>query len=213
MRRVGCVGLGAMGEGMANCLLRSGFGVTVLGNTNRAPVEALAAAGATEAAGYVDLVERSDVICLCLPNSVVVEEALGHMRPALVAGRHTVLDTGTSSLASTARIADQLGGAGVGFAEAPLTGGKAQAAEGILGALVGCSDETFRVVEPVLSAFCSTVQHFGPVGAGGRAKLINNAMVIGIAALVIEAFRKARRTNTDWGQLFDVVTRGSADSG
>ena len=57
------------------------------------------------------------------------------------------------------------------------------------------------------------MQHFGVVGAGGRAKLINNAMVIGIAALVIEAFRKARRTDTDWGQLFDVVTRGSADSG
>ena len=60
--------------------------------------------------------------------------------------------------------------------------------------------------KPVLSAFCATVQHFGPVGAGGRAKLLNNAMVIGIAALVLEAFTKARQTNTDMGQLYDVVT-------
>ena len=210
--RVGFVGLGAMGEGMAACLLRDGFQVTVLGNINRGPVDRLVAAGAVEAPGPLELANEADIICLCLPNSDVVEHVIGRMQPALAPGK-TILDTGTSSLASTAKLGQALAQLGVGFAEAPLTGGKAQAAEGVLGALVGTTEETFSVAQPVLDSFCSSVQHFGPVGSGGRAKLINNAMVIGIAALVLEAFRKARRTQTGWSQLYDVVTRGSADSG
>eukprot|EP01043_Picozoa_sp_COSAG02_P062189 COSAG02_NODE_8518_length_2539_cov_46.841803_1_plen_296_part_00 len=210
--RVGFVGLGAMGEGMATCLLRDGFQVTVLGNVNRGPVDRLVAAGAVEALGPLELAQRVDVICLCLPNSDVVEDVIERMKPALVPGK-TILDTGTSSLASTARLGQTLGQLGVGFAEAPLTGGKVQAVEGVLGALVGTSVDTFAIIKPLLDSFCSSVQLFGPVGSGGRAKLINNAMVIGIAALVLEAFRKARRTQTNWAQLYDVVTRGSADSG
>jgi 3-hydroxyisobutyrate dehydrogenase-like beta-hydroxyacid dehydrogenase len=198
---------------MAGCLVRDGYSVTVLGNSNRAPVDHLTALGATEAAGCLELVAASDTIILCLPNSAVVEKVISAMKPVLDPGRHTIVDTGTSSLASTAELARELSAMGIGFAEAPLTGGKLQAHEGVLGALVGTDLEVFAEIEPVLGAFCATVQRFGPVGAGGRAKLINNAMVIGIAALVIEAFRKARRTHTDWGQLYDVVTRGSADSG
>jgi hypothetical protein len=155
---VGCVGLGAMGEGMAACLLRDGFEVTVLGNTSRGPVDRLVAAGATEAFDARELAQKVDVVCLCLPNSVVVEAVLEDMKPALSPGK-TILDTGTSSLASTARLADVLASLGVGFAEAPLAGGKAQAAEGVLGALVGTSDDTvFATVEPVLGSFCSSVQ-------------------------------------------------------
>jgi 3-hydroxyisobutyrate dehydrogenase-like beta-hydroxyacid dehydrogenase len=210
--RVGFVGLGAMGEGMAACLLRDGFQVAILGNVNRGPVDRLVAAGAVEALEPLELARRVDVICLCLPNSDVVEDVIERMKPALAPGK-TILDTGTSSLASTARLGQTLGQLGVGFAEAPLTGGKAQADEGVLGALVGTTEDTFSTVKPLLDSFCSSVQLFGPVGSGGRAKLINNAMVIGIAALVLEAFRKARRTQTNWAQLYDVVTRGSADSG
>eukprot|EP01052_Picozoa_sp_SAG31_P075956 SAG31_NODE_35203_length_325_cov_0.907080_1_plen_68_part_10 len=54
-----------------------------------------------------------------------------------------------------------------------LAGGKVQATQGVLGALVGAELSAFNKAKPVLSTFCSTVQHFGPVGAGGRAKLLN----------------------------------------
>ena len=187
---VGCVGLGQMGEGMARCLLSRGFPVTILGNRRRDPVDRLVSRGATEAASPSALAAASSTIVLCLPCSGTVESLVAELKPSLVAERHTIIDTGTSSLESTAALSAALGALGVGFAEAPLTGGKAQAREGVLGALVGCDTATFTRVEPVLSAFCSTVEHFGGVGAGGRAKLINNGMVIGIAALVIEAFRK-----------------------
>ena len=124
-----------------------------------------------------------------------------------------IIDTGTSSPESTRALHAGLAPRGVRFVEAPVTGGVKQAAAGELGALVGTDDETFRVVEPLLAVMCKTVHHFGPPGAGNTAKLLNNFMVFGIAALVVEAFTRADQTNIDWQQLYDVVICGSADSG
>ncbi len=210
--RVGFIGLGAMGFGMAANLLAKDFQLTVIANRNRKPLEALLAQGAAEAKTYEDLAAASDVMLLCLPDSDVVERVVAGLQPSLHSG-HTLVDTGTSSLTSTAKLAERLAAMGVAFAEAPLTGGTKQAEAGELGALVGAEDAVFARIEPVLRAFCAAVQHFGPVGAGGRAKLVNNYMVLGIAALVFEAFHAADVAGADWAKLYDVVIRGSGDSG
>lgn len=210
--RVGFIGLGAMGFGMAANLVAKDFQLTVIANRNRKPVEALLAQGAAEAKTYKDLAAASDIILLCLPDSDVVERVVEALEPNLQSG-HTLVDTGTSSLASTARLAKRLAAVGVDFAEAPLTGGTKQAEAGELGALVGTREDVFARIEPVLRTFCAAVQHFGEVGAGGRAKLANNYMVLGIAALVFEAFHAADMAGADWAKLYDVVIRGSGDSG
>lgn len=212
MDRIGFIGLGAMGHGMAANILAKHGQLTVLGNRNRAPVENLVARGAVEAASNGEVAQGCDVILLCLPNSKVVERVIEDMGDALSGGK-TLIDTGTSSRDSTLTLANLLQDRGVLFAEAPLTGGKTQAENGELGALVGAEDEIFHRIEPVLNMFCASVQHFGPVGSGAAAKFVNNYMVMGIAAVVCEAFQVARLTNSDWGKLYDVVIRGSADSG
>ena len=210
--RVGFIGLGAMGFGMASNLLTKGFELKVIANRSRAPVEALLARGATECKSYTELASQSDVLLLCLPDSDVVEQVVGALEPSLRNG-HILVDTGTSSLVSTVELAKRMATIGVEFAEAPLTGGTKQAEAGELGALVGAEVALFEKIEPVLQAFCAAVQHFGPVGAGGRAKLVNNYMVLGIAALVFEAFHAADLSGSDWAKLYDVVIRGSGDSG
>ncbi len=210
--QVGFIGLGAMGFGMASNLLAKGFGLSVIANRNRQPVEALLALGASESNSYEELAVASDVLILCLPDSDVVERVVAVLEPELRKGQ-ILIDTGTSSLASTAKLAGRMEAIGVSFAEAPLTGGTKQAEAGELGALVGAEDAVFERIEPVLRAFCAAVQHFGPVGAGGRAKLVNNYMVLGIAALVLEAFHAADVAGADWAKLYDVVIRGSGDSG
>ena len=149
---------------------------------------------------------------LCLPNSRIVEAVVHRMMPAFSEGQ-VLIDTGTSSLSSTRRVCEWVTRRGVRFAEAPLTGGARQAARGELGALVGAEEELFLDIRPLLETFCSSVQHFGPVGAGGRAKLINNYMVMGIAALVFEAFHLADLAESDWERLYEVVVCGSANSG
>ena len=210
--RIGFIGLGAMGFGMARNILAKHSQLDTIANRARDAVDALVGDGAVEHPDAQTLAANADVILLCLPNSTIVEHTLTQMEPALRPGQ-IVIDTGTSSLPSTLALAEKLAAQGVHFAEAPLTGGQAQADAGELGALVGCTPETYQAITPILAYFCATSQYFGPVGAGAQAKFINNYMVIGIAALVAEAFHIAAETGTNWSQLYDVVIRGSADSG
>ncbi len=209
---IGFVGLGAMGSGMAANLLAKHGQLNIVANRSREPVDRLVSQGAKEFADYADLAVHSDLLILCLPNSEVVEVVVAKMAEGLAEGK-ILIDTGTSSLQSTQRVAGTLEDRGVHFAEAPVTGGIKQAATGELGALVGAPFEVFETIEPVLQKFCSSVQHFGPVGAGARAKFVNNYMVMGIVALVSEAFHIAGIAGSDWDKLYDVVIRGSADSG
>lgn len=212
IQKIGFIGLGAMGFGMASNILTTHGQLSIVGNRNRTPVEALIRQGATEHSDASALADACDMIILCLPNSSVVERVVSEMGNALGPGK-VLIDTGTSSLQSTERLARDLEDKGVEFAEAPLTGGIKQAEAGELGAMVGASPDVFGTIEPVLQSFCSSVQHFGSVGAGARAKFVNNYMVMGIVALVCEAFHIAAETGSDWGKLYDLVIRGSADSG
>lgn len=211
-QNIGFVGLGTMGFGMASNLLAKHGQLNIVCNRNRKPVDDLVKQGAQEFANYADLASHSDILILCLPNSDVVELVVAGMRDVLGKG-NILIDTGTPSLQSTQSLAKALQKRGVHFAEAPLTGGIKQARAGDLGALVGAAPDVFEMIEPVLRNFCSTVQHFGPIGAGARAKFVNNYMVMGIVALVCEAFHVAGVTGSDWDKLYDVVIRGSADSG
>ncbi len=209
---IGFVGLGAMGFGMASNLLTKHGQLHIAGNRDRRPVDDLVERGAQAFTDRAALAAASDVVILCLPDSEVVERVVAEMGDGLGEGT-TLIDTGTSSLLSTQRLAKDLADRGVQFAEAPLTGGVEQARAGELGALVGAAPELFERIAPLLRHFCVSVQHFGPVGAGACAKFVNNYMVMGIAALVSEAFHIAATTGSDWDKLYDVVIRGSADSG
>lgn len=211
-KKIGFIGLGAMGYGMACNLLKHNGQLNIVANRNRVPVDALVKQGAIEFSSYTDLSESSDVILLCLPDSTVVEKVISELKPKLRTGQ-ILIDTGTSSLLSTAKLAEEMSGIGVLFVEAPLTGGITQAEAGELGALVGAAEPVFETITKILNPCCASIQHFGPVGAGGRAKFANNYMVFGIAALVFESFHIADVTGSDWNKLYDVVIRGSADSG
>lgn len=211
-KRVGFVGVGVMGHGMASNLLDSGYPVTVIAHRNRAPIDDLVSKGAGEAGDYDKLAAASDVIILCVSNSKIVEETLEALRPALRRGM-MIIDMGTSSPDSTRSVHRVLSDLGVSFVEAPVTGGVKQAAAGELGVLVGADPEAFEAARPLLECMSRTVHHFGAPGAGNTAKLLNNYMVFGIAALVIEAFSRARDADIDWEKLYEVVLCGSADSG
>ncbi len=210
--KIGFVGVGIMGHGMASNLLAAKFELTVIAHRNREPVEDLVGRGAFEAQSLAELAGRCEIIILCLTNSKVVDTVIEELKPALRDGQ-IIIDSSTNEPESARRIAAELASVGVGFAEAPLTGGIAQAAAGELGALVGSDPDVFERIRPVLDSFCQTVQYFGLPGTGQTAKLINNFMVLGIAGLVIEAFKQADAAGVDWKQLYDVAICGSGDSG
>ncbi|HSM19068.1 MAG TPA: NAD(P)-dependent oxidoreductase, partial [Hyphomicrobiales bacterium] len=202
---------GLMGHGMAVNLLKAGHEVTVIAHRNPAPIEDLVGRGARKAANLGELAKQADLIMICVSNSNVVQDVIESLKPHLRAGQ-IILDMGTSDPAVNRRLASELGAQGVAFAEAPVMGGPAQAADGELGALVGAEPETLERIRPVLEALCASVSHVGPVGAGQTAKLISNYLSIGTAALISDVFNVARKAGVEWDKLYAAMLTGSGNS-
>ncbi len=210
--RIAFFGLGAIGCGMASNLLQAGYAVNVTLHRKRKNIDELQESGATVCASSYSAVESSDLVIMCLPSSREVSLVIDEVWSALNS-RHLVLDTGTSSVSETLKLSKRLESRNVMFAEAPVAGGTVQAQMGILGAFVGASDEAFQRVRPVLEQFCKSVEHYGPVGRGGKAKLISNYLVLSMVRLIIETFHAASELNIDWNQFYQTISMGSSNSG
>lgn len=209
--QIGFVGAGLMGHGMAVNLLKAGHEVTVIAHRNPAPIEDLVRRGARKVADLGELAQQADLIITCVSNSNVVQDVIETLKPHLRAGQ-IILDMGTSDPAVNRRLASELGAQGVAFAEAPVMGGPAQAADAELGALVGAEPETLERIRPVLESLCASVSHVGPVGAGQTAKLISNYLSLGMAALISDVFNVARKAGVEWDKLYAAMLTGSGNS-
>lgn len=210
--RIGFVGAGLMGHGMALNLLKGGHDVIVVVHRNPDPIEDLVERGARKAEDLGELARQAEVIVICVSNSNAVREVIGSLKPNLSAGQ-VIVDMGTSDPEVNRRLAADLNAQGIAFAEAPVAGGPAQAAAAELGALVGADEETLERIRPLLECVCATIAHVGPVGAGQTAKLISNYLALGTAALVADTFNVARKAGVDWEKLYSVILRGSGNSG
>jgi 3-hydroxyisobutyrate dehydrogenase-like beta-hydroxyacid dehydrogenase len=207
MARIGFVGVGLMGHGMARNLLEKGHDLTVTGHRNRGPVEDLVGRGAREAGDFAALARASDFVFLCLPGSPQVEQAVRAMIAHLPAGA-VVIDCSTSNPVSSAILAAELEAAGLAFADAPLGGTPKQAEEGALHAMVGAHAETFARIEPLIACWAAKIVHIGAPGDGHRMKLLNNFLSLGYAAIYSEALTLAQKVGLS-PQRFDSVIRGS----
>ena len=213
-QRIGFIGAGLMGHGMAKNIVEKGYELTVLAHRNRAPIDDLLARGATEAESPAAIARACDVLILCVPSSAEVEECV-FADDGILAGAHAgliVIDCTTAEPASTERVAKALAARNVRFADAPLTRSPKDAEAGRLNTLVGADDATLAAIRPVLETFCENVFHVGPLGSGHTLKLINNFLSQGVAALVAEAVTTATKAGIDLKTLFDVVSAGGANS-
>jgi 3-hydroxyisobutyrate dehydrogenase-like beta-hydroxyacid dehydrogenase len=210
--KLGFIGVGLMGHGMAANLLKGGHDVAVIAHRNRAPVEDLVRRGAEEVKALGDLPRGREAVFICVATSDQVEAVIKALEPSLTPGQ-LLIDTGTSDPAMTVELARQLAPRDVHLVDAPMGGGAQQAEAGQLASLVGGSPEDYARVEPWLRCYSAITVHMGPVGAGHRAKLLNNLLALGQAALVIEAYRMARQEGLDWHKLFDINMGGAARSG
>src|SRR3954447_240556 len=214
-KKIGFIGVGLMGHGMAKNLAEKGFAVTVLGHRNRVPVEDLVTRGAKEAKDVAQLVQSSDLIFLCVTGSSQVEDLVYRAAGILesVVNGQIVVDTSTSQPGSTLKIAAELKSKGVRFADAPLTRTPVEAEQGRLNTMVGRDQATFREIEPALKSFCENIFHIGDVGTGHKIKLINNCAAIGQMALIAEALTACAKLGVDPKKYFALVSSGAANSG
>jgi 3-hydroxyisobutyrate dehydrogenase-like beta-hydroxyacid dehydrogenase len=210
--QIGFIGVGLMGQGMVTRLLKGGHGVRVMAHRNRTPVEAVKALGASEARDIAELARGAGAIMLCVNDAETVTGLVNSLKPHLREGQ-IVIDTTTSQPRVTEALARDLARQKVRLADAPMTGGPEQVAAGEAGALVGAEGELFSEIEPILACYCTRVHHFGPPGAGHRAKLISNYLVMGMIGVIADSYKAARQAGVDWGKLYDVQLLGSTNSG
>jgi len=176
--RVAFIGLGAIGAPMARRL--TAVAETVLWNRTAARAEALAVATGAQAAPTAAAAAAGvDVFMICLPTSAEVEDVLfgsGAAADALAAGS-VVVDCTSGDPGASRVIAARLAERGIGFLDAPVSGGVSGAEAGKLTVMVGGDAALVDRVRPVLHAFAATIVHCGPVGSGDAVKAVNNALL------------------------------------
>ncbi|MGJ8605779.1 MAG: NAD(P)-dependent oxidoreductase [Marivita sp.] len=212
MRRIGVIGAGLMGAGMASCLLRTGHPVIVLANRNRAPIDALVQQGATEADSAETLVQTCDVVLTCLPKADTVL-ALANQLVPMVRPDQVWIDTTSSTPEASITIANMLAAQGAIFADAPVTGGPPQASSGELASLVGCAEAHFPLIQSLVQPYSKVVRRFGDPGRGHAAKLLNNLVTQGTMILLADAYGTAHNFGIDTSALYDVMMTGAGRSG
>ena len=179
MTRVAFLGLGAIGLPMARHLVRDSIDLVVWNRTLSRAQAFGAESGATVASSPADAVRDREVVISCLSTSRDVESVLSGSDGALetLPEGSIFVDCTSGDPATSRRIADLLAARGIGFLDAPVSGGVAGAEKAALTVMVGGRPELLEVVRPVLSCFGSRIVHCGDIGAGDAVKAVNNALL------------------------------------
>ncbi len=213
MERIGFVGLGTMGGYMAANLRKAGFEVTVW---NRTPgkAAALIAAGAREAASPADVARASDIVCTCVSDTPDVEAVLfgaDGVAEGLAAGG-LVIDYSTISPSATAEFAARLKAQGIGFVDAPVSGGSEGARLGTLTIMAGGDEADLERARPVLEGTGKTITHFGPAGSGQAVKAVNQVVIAGVYLAVAEGMVLSMKAGLDPQAVVAALGGGVAGS-
>ena len=209
-QKIGMVGIGLMGHGIARNILKHGYPLTVLEHPGNQPLDELKAAGAGTHTSAAALAAQADVVILCVTGTPQVEAVLlgeGGGLQGLKPGT-VVIDCSTAIPSSTERVAQAVAQAGGRFLDAPMTRTPKEAAEGRLNLLVGGDAALFEECRPLLACFAENITHAGPVGAGHRMKLLHNYVSLGFIALLAEAAACAQRAGIAPEVLVEVLAKG-----
>ena len=203
MQRIGFIGLGLMGHGMAKNLLKKGHPLSFLVHRNRANLADLLDLKATEVKTPARAGARTPTSSSC------ASPARRRSRPTCTgtacsrAARkgQIVIDCSTAMPESTDRIRADFEKKGVRFVDAPLARTPQHAEEGKLNCMVGADAATFAEVKPVLEKFCENIFHVGGPGAGHKIKLVYNFVAMGHAAITCEALAACAQGRHSPGEL------------
>ena len=211
--RVGFVGLGIMGQGMARNLLKAGYSVRVWNRTS-SRMDPLIEAGATAGASPADVAANCDIVAVCVSDTPDVEEVILGENGILsgVQAGALVIDFSTISPQATIDIAEQLSAKGVKMLDAPVSGGSEGAANGTLSIMIGGDEDQVERARGVFEAMGNTITHVGKQGAGQTVKLVNQILVVGNCLAMCEALIFAQAGGVDLERCLNAVTGGAAGS-
>jgi len=213
VERIAFAGMGTMGAAMAGNLRKAGFEVTVW---NRTPGRAgdVLALGATEAATPAQAAREATVALVCVSDTPDVEAVLfgsDGLASGLAAGS-LVIDCSTIAPGATAAFAARLREQGIGFVDAPVSGGSEGARKATLTIFVGGDEADVERARPVLAAMGTTITHFGPAGAGQAVKAVNQVVIAGVYLAVAEGMVLSMKAGLDPTAVVSALGGGVAGS-
>jgi len=215
MAKVAFLGLGVMGYPMAGHLLKKGgHDVTVYNRTAAKAQQWAKEYGGKHAPSPREAAKDCDFVLVCVGNdddvrSVVYGDngVLAGMKKGAILVDHT-----TASAAVAREVFEKSRSLGVGFVDAPVSGGQAGAVNGQLGIMCGGEQATFDKAKPLLDVYAKMCALIGGPGAGQLTKMVNQISIVGMAQSLAEALAFAKRNNLDLEKVIAVISKGAAQS-
>ncbi len=214
MAKVAFLGLGVMGYPMAGHLKAAGHEVTVYNRTTAKGEKWAAEHGGAFAATPREAVAGAEFVMACVGNdddlrSVVLGDdgALAGMSAGAIFVDHT-----TVSAIVTRELAAVADDAGIGWVDAPVSGGQAGAENGQLVVMCGGAEDHFAAAEPVIDAYSKMTERFGDVGAGQLTKMVNQICIVGAIQSISEGLYFAKTAGLDAKKVAGLVSQGAGGS-
>lgn len=214
MAKVAFLGLGVMGFPMAGHLQAAGHEVTVYNRTAAKADAWVSQHGGQAAATPRAAADGADFVMACVGNdddlrSICLGDtgAFAGMKPGAIFVDHT-----TVSAAVTREMAAEAEALGLGFVDAPVSGGQAGAENGVLSVMCGGAPEHYAAAEPVIDAYAKVCRRMGDTGAGQMAKMVNQICIAGLVEGLSEGLAFAEKAKLDIAGLVEVISAGAAGS-
>ncbi len=211
-KKVGFIGAGYMGYGMAKNLIKD-FEVYVIAHKNRKPIDKLIKEGASEVSSYKELLNLNlNCLMICVTNTPIAIKIAEELI-SLINNELLIIDLTTHDKNGTKKMKNIFNSSNIKYTVNPVMGGPVQAEEGILGGIWGGELQYFKESNKFLQSFCKNVFNFGTVEKATQAKLLSNFLSLLTTTTVIEFFRSAKKFDIDINLLCDVAKLGSGNSG
>ncbi|GGE04887.1 3-hydroxyisobutyrate dehydrogenase/2-hydroxy-3-oxopropionate reductase [Gemmobacter megaterium] len=214
MARVAFLGLGVMGFPMAGHLVAKGHQVTVWNRTAAKAATWVERHGGAAALTAREAATGAEFVMACVGNDDDLRQvctgpdgAFAGMAQGAIFVDHT-----TVSAQVTREMYDLAKGQGIGFVDAPVSGGQAGAENGVLSIMCGGGEAQYAAAEPVMMAYGRTVRRLGDSGAGQLTKMVNQICIAGLVQGLAEALHFAEKAGLDGAAVVDVIQGGAAGS-
>ncbi|MDG2528708.1 NAD(P)-dependent oxidoreductase [Caulobacter endophyticus] len=205
------IGLGVMGFPMAGHLQAAGHEVTVYNRTAQKAARWVEKHGGKSDPTIAGASKGAQIVALCVGNDDDVRAVVAQILPALEAGA-IIVDHTTTSAKVAREMAELCAAKGVGFLDAPVSGGQAGAENGQLTIMVGGDEGSYAAAEPVLNVYAKAMRRMGPSGAGQLTKMCNQIAIAGVVQGVAEALDFAKRAGLPTDDVLAAISKGAAQS-
>ena len=212
MKNIGFIGVGYMGYGIAKNILKKNHNLYVVANKNRKPIDKIIADGAKEIKLLEEFSNKNlDALFMCVTNTPIAK-SISERMIKILDSKTIIIDITTHNKTGSVETEEIYKLKNINYVECPVMGGPVQAEEGVLGGIIGATDDNFKLAEPYLKIFCKDYFHFGVVGMGAKSKLLNNFLTLGNAALINHVAKSATKLGLDLKKFYDVAKLGSGNS-